>query len=100
MPREIIPGEDDSPYALRSDLGWGIIGKISQPLSEEDGDEDEIGVSHRIYTCEAWEPPDPQVDAVEPSKRGCWKSHVRTTAPLLRRERPWVRSVFVLAPYR
>ena len=71
MPREIIPGEDDSPYALRSDLGWGIIGKISQPLSEEDGDEDEIGVSHRIYTCEAWEPPDPQVDAVEPSKRGC-----------------------------
>ena len=25
MPREIIPGEDDSPYALRSDLGWGII---------------------------------------------------------------------------
>ena len=76
MPREIIPGEDDSPYALRSDLGWGIIGKISQPLSEEDGDEDEIGVSHRIYTCEAWEPPDPQVDAVEPSKRGCWKSRL------------------------
>ena len=100
MPREIIPGEDDSPYALRSDLGWGIIGKISQLLSEEDGDEDEIGVSHRIYTCEAWEPPDPQVDAVEPSKRGCWKSHVCTTAPLLGRERPWVRSVFVLAPYR
>ena len=29
-----------------------------------------------------------------------WKSHVRTTAPLLGRERPWVRSVFVLAPYR
>lgn len=28
------------------------------------------------------------------------KSHVRTTAPLLGRERPWVRSVFVLAPYR
>ena len=29
-----------------------------------------------------------------------WKSQVRTTAPLLGRERPWVRSVFVLAPYR
>ena len=71
MPREIIPGEDDSPYALRSDLGWGINGTISQPLSEGDGDEDEIGVSHRIYTCEAWKPPNPQVDAVEPSKRGC-----------------------------
>ena len=36
MPREIIPGEDDSPYAMRSDLGWGIIGKISQSLDEED----------------------------------------------------------------
>ena len=53
MPREIIPGEDDSPYALRSDLGWGIIGRISQPLSGEDGDEDDIGVSHRSYTIEA-----------------------------------------------
>jgi len=45
MPREIIPEEDDSPYTLRSDLDWGIIGKISKPLSGEDGDEDEIGVS-------------------------------------------------------
>ena len=71
MPREIIPGGDESPYALRSDLGWGIIGKISQPLSEEDGDEDEIGFCRRIYTCETWKPPNPQVDAVESSKRGC-----------------------------
>lgn len=44
MPREIIPGEDDNRYVLSSDLGWGIIGKISQPLSGEDGDEVEIGV--------------------------------------------------------
>ena len=27
MTREIILGEDDSPYAMRSDLGWGTIGK-------------------------------------------------------------------------
>ena len=53
MPREIIPGEDDSPYALRSNLGWGNIGKISQPPSGEGGDEDEIGVSHRVYTIQA-----------------------------------------------
>ena len=66
MPREIIPGEDDSPYALRSDLGWGIIGKISQPLSGEDGDADEIGVSHRIYTIETCEPLDPQADLEGP----------------------------------
>lgn len=71
MPREIIPGEDESPYALRSDLGWGIIGKISQPLSGEDGDEDEIGVSHRIYTIEACEPLDPQADLEGLNKRSC-----------------------------
>ena len=71
MPREIIPGEDDSPYALRSDLGWGIIGKISQPLSGEDGDEDEIGVSHRIYTIEACEPLDPHADLEGLNKRSC-----------------------------
>ena len=71
MPREIIPGEDDSPYALRSDLGWGIIGRTCQPLSGDDGDEDEIGVSHRVYTIEACEPLDPQVDAEGPNKRSC-----------------------------
>lgn len=71
MPREIIPGEDDSPYALRSDLGWGIVGRISQPLSREDGEEDEIGVSHRVYTIEAREPLDPQVGAEGLNKRSC-----------------------------
>ena len=71
IPREIIPGEDDSPYALRSNLGWGIIGKISQPLSGEDGDEDEIGVSHRIYTIEACEPLDPQADLDGLNNRSC-----------------------------
>ena len=71
MPREIIPGEDNSPYALRSDLGWGIIGKISQPLNGEDGDEDEIGASHRVYTIEACEPLGPRVDEEGLNKRSC-----------------------------
>ena len=71
MPGEIIPGEGDSPYALRSDLGWGIIGKIYQPLSREEGDEDEIGVSHPVYTIEACELLDPQVDAEGFHKKGC-----------------------------
>ena len=60
MPREIIPGEDDSPYAMRSDLGWGIIGKISQSLDEEDEEQDRIGISHRIYTCDVTDSLDPQ----------------------------------------
>lgn len=71
MPREIIPEEDDSPYTLRSDLDWGIIGKISKPLGGEDGDEDEIGVSQRVYTIEAWEPLDLHVDAEGFNKRSC-----------------------------
>ena len=62
MPREVIPGEDGSPYAMRSDLGWGIVGRISQPLEEGDS-EDEIGVSHRIHTCEVRNLPDPLEDA-------------------------------------
>ena len=32
-PREVIPGKDDDPYAIRTALGWGIIGKITS--SEE-----------------------------------------------------------------
>ena len=71
MPREIIPGEDDTPYALRSDPGLGIIGTVFQPLSREDGDEDEIGISHRIYTIEACEPLDPQAGPEGLNKRIC-----------------------------
>ena len=28
MPREVIPGRHDDPYALRTDLGWGIVGRV------------------------------------------------------------------------
>ena len=31
-PREVIPGSDDDPYAVRSDLGWSIIGRVSYPF--------------------------------------------------------------------
>ena len=27
-PREIIPGSDNDPYGIRTDLGWGIIGRV------------------------------------------------------------------------
>ena len=70
MPREVIPGEDGNPYALRSDLGWRIVGRISQPLEEGD-DEDEIGVSHRIHTCEVRNLPDPLEDATRHVKKTC-----------------------------
>ena len=27
-PREVIPGADKDPYGIRTDLGWGIIGRV------------------------------------------------------------------------
>ena len=35
MPREIIPGKDDNPYALRSDLGWGSLERFLNPSAEK-----------------------------------------------------------------
>ena len=29
-PREVIPGADDDPYAVRTTLGWGVIGIINR----------------------------------------------------------------------
>jgi len=29
VPREVIPGNLDEPYALQTDLRWGIVGRVS-----------------------------------------------------------------------
>lgn len=29
VPREVIPGNHDKPYELQTDLGWGIVGRVS-----------------------------------------------------------------------
>ena len=36
-PREIIPGGDDDPYAKKTALGWGIVGRVTSNDSEMDG---------------------------------------------------------------
>jgi hypothetical protein len=51
LPREIIAPVDDGPYAQRTDLGWGIVG-ITGLDSTSDSEYDQIGVSHRIISCE------------------------------------------------
>ena len=68
MPHQIIPGDDDKPYAVRSDLGWGITGRISQHCDEEDNQEDRIGISHKTYTCEVWEAPSAEADVANHNK--------------------------------
>ena len=58
MPREVIPGNYDDPYALRTDLGWGIVGRVSW---RPDYDGDSFGVTNRIITR----------NIPEPGKRKC-----------------------------
>ena len=41
-PREVIPCNDVDPYAIRTPLGWGIIGRVS---SNSSGEETPVGVS-------------------------------------------------------
>ena len=50
-PRDVIPPDDNGPYAQKTDLGWGIVG-IVNPNGSEINDFDVIGTSHRILTCE------------------------------------------------
>ena len=45
VPREVTPGILDEPHALRTDLGWGIVGRVSRC---PDYDGDVFGVTNRI----------------------------------------------------
>ncbi|CAM4729270.1 unnamed protein product [Leuciscus chuanchicus] len=46
LPRDVITGNENQPYAQRSVLGWSIICYSSTEVDYDH--EDEIGVSHRI----------------------------------------------------
>lgn len=48
MPRDVIPPDDDGPFAQKTDLGWGIVGIDTNHESEDDP----IGISHRTLVCE------------------------------------------------
>ena len=37
-PREVIPGMDDDPYAMRTALGWGLIGNLNLTYSSEESE--------------------------------------------------------------
>ena len=49
VPREVIPPEDNGPYAERTDLGWGIVGIIDPDQIQVD-ECDPIGRSHLLLT--------------------------------------------------
>lgn len=44
MPREVVCGEENQPYAQKTDLGWSIVSYCDS----SDTSSDAIGVSHRI----------------------------------------------------
>lgn len=44
LPREIVSGKDDEPFAVKTDLGWNIVGCINPCVDYGDA----IGSSHRI----------------------------------------------------
>ncbi|KAL6472372.1 hypothetical protein MHYP_G00185600 [Metynnis hypsauchen] len=44
LPREIVSGKDDEPFAVRTDLGWSIVGRVNPCVDYGDA----IGSSHRI----------------------------------------------------
>ncbi|KAL4008603.1 hypothetical protein ACER0C_002455 [Sarotherodon galilaeus] len=48
LPREVIAGEENQPYAQLTDLGWSIVGCMSQVQNHND----DIGISHRIIVRE------------------------------------------------
>ena len=51
VPRDVVPAPEGSgPFGQKTDLGWGIVGMIDPNKIHDD--DDEIGVSHRILTCE------------------------------------------------
>jgi hypothetical protein len=46
MRRKIIPGNDNEPYAQKTDLGWGIVGNVSRSNLERDKDDEEMHTTH------------------------------------------------------
>ena len=48
-PKEVIPGNDDDPYAKKTALDWGVIGVVDPNKSEED---DSLCSCHRIVSFE------------------------------------------------
>ena len=51
-PREVILGKGDDPYAVRTLLGWGIVGPVTPHQESQEEDEDWVevcGVRRRVF---------------------------------------------------
>ena len=52
--RHVSPGNEDGPFAIKTDLGWSIVG-----ITDIDEDDNDAKFSHRIITREVKPPIDP-----------------------------------------
>ena len=51
MPREIVAGRDNEPYAQKTELGWGVIGNFSRSRRDlEENEREPAHVTHRTVT--------------------------------------------------
>ena len=49
-PREVLAGGDDDPYAMRTVLGWGVVGRVCQtPVQDEQG-----ATCHKLQASESY----------------------------------------------
>ena len=51
-PREVVLGKGDDPYAVKTLLGWEIIGPITPHQERQEAEELEPTMCHRIMSCE------------------------------------------------
>ena len=51
-PREVIAGGEDEPYAQRSLLGWGVIGRVCKSVLKSDSCR---GVCHKVTATETYQ---------------------------------------------
>ena len=51
MPRKIVAGRDNEPYAQKTELGWGVIGNVSRFRRDiEENEREPAHVTHRTVT--------------------------------------------------
>ncbi|XP_061906861.1 uncharacterized protein LOC133652293 [Entelurus aequoreus] len=66
LPREVLAGKENQPYAQLTDLGWSIVGCSSQVHNHNDA----IGTSHRIIVREVTPASQPAVELKHLASQG------------------------------
>ncbi|XP_036007140.1 uncharacterized protein LOC110368025 [Fundulus heteroclitus] len=76
LPRKVLAGKENQPYAQLTDLGWSIVGCSSQSQNHNDV----IGTSHRIIVCEVFPVSQPAVELKQQVHFEC-RTEVKEASP-------------------